>query len=166
MATPWQNITDQFFDMIEENVDFFNYYNLSDGESMYLASQRARSMLKEAITRMSLECDSDIDFTDYYEDESGEMYFTEDLTRTEEHLLASLTYEAFLRRDIAKLRAFSHKYTPTDLQVFSPANDRKTFMQMYADLCQENRLLLDRYKSKDRITGEMKQVDYASYNEE
>ena len=166
MATPWQDITDKFFDMIEEDAGFFNYYNLSDGESMALALQRAQSMLKEAVTRISLECDSDIDFTDYHENEYGELYFTADLTQNEEQLLASLTYEAFLRRDIAKLRAFSHKYTPADLQVFSPANDRKTFMQMYDQLCQENRLLLDRYNSKDRLTGAMKQIDYASYEDE
>lgn len=166
MATPWKNITDKFFDMIEEDADFFNYYNLSDGESMELALQRAKSMLKEAITRISFECDSGVDFNDYYEGDDGELYFTADITQNEENLLASLTYESFLRRDIAKLRAFSHKYTPSDLQVFSPANDRRTFMQMYDQICQENRLLLDRYKSKDRLTGAMKQIDYESYEDE
>lgn len=67
---------------------------------------------------------------------------------------------------MSKLRAFQHAYTPSDLQVFSPANDRKTFMEMYQIVCEENKTRLDRYRRKDRLTGEVKGIDYASYDEE
>lgn len=166
MATPWSEINEIFFDMVEEDSGFFNYFNVNDTEAYALAVQRANSMLKEAINHLMRECECEIDLYDYYEDQTGEMFFTEDLTPTEINLLANLQYEAYLKRDVAKLRAFSHQYTPSDLQVFSPANDRKTFMEMYNVVCDENKLRIDRYKSKDRLTGENKMIDYTSYDDD
>lgn len=113
-----------------------------------------------------MECECDIDFTGYQEDEEGNKQFVADLTVTEIDLIANLMYEGYLKRDVSKLRAFSQQYTPTDLQAFSPANDRKTFMEMYAVVVDENKVKLDRYKSKDRLTGETKGIDYASYDTE
>lgn len=167
MATAWTDINSVFFDLIEEDPGFFNYYNATDEESYILAEQRANSMLRDAANRVAMECDSGTTFTDYYKDEeTGEMYFTADLNASEIYLLANLQYEAYLRRDVAKLRAFQHQYTPSDLQVFSPANDRKTFMEMYKQIQEENKDRLDRYKSRDRLTGEVRGIDYSSYDTE
>ena len=86
--------------------------------------------------------------------------------QTEIDLLANLMYEGYLKRDVSKLRAFQHQYTPSDLQVFSPANDRKTFMAMYNTVVEENKVKLDRYMRKDRRTGQQKTIDYTSYETE
>lgn len=167
MSTAWSDINNVFFDLIEEDAGFFHYYNATDEESYTLAVQRANSMLRDAAIRVSMECDSGTVFSDFYQDEeSGEMYFTADLNQSEIDLLANLQYEAYLKRDVAKLRVFSHQYTPSDLQVFSPANDRKTFMAMYEQIQEENKNRLDRYKSRDRMTGEVKAIDYSSYDTE
>ena len=166
MATPWSEINEKFFDLIEQDGTFFRYYNLTDAESSALAIQRANSLLKEAAVRIMMECECEIDFTDWYEDELGEMLFTADLTEAEKDLLANLQYEAYLKRDVAKLKVFQQKYTPNDLQVFSPANDRKTFMAMYETVCEENKTRLDRYKSKSRSGFKTKYISYESYDAE
>ena len=119
-------------------------------------------MLRDAAIRIQMECDTDIDFTDTYTEGEGRKekeYFTADL-------LANLMYEGYLKRDVSKLRAFQHQYTPSDLQVFSPANDRKTFMSMYNTVVEENKVKLDRYMRKDRRTGQQKTIDYTSYETE
>lgn len=167
MPTPWSKVNEVFFDLVEEDSGFFQYYNATDEESYALAVQRANALLRDAAIRVQMECDCDIDFTDYYTDEeTDENYFAEDLTPIEIDLLANLQYEGYLKRDVSKLRAFQHAYTPSDLQVFSPSNDRKTFMEMYEVICEENKTRLDRYRRKDRLTGEVKGIDYASYDEE
>ena len=166
MSTPFSAVTAVFFDLIEEDSTFFKYYNATDEESYRLAVQRAEALLRDAAVRVMMECECDINFTEYQEDEDGNMQFVADLNAYETDLLANLMYEGYLKRDVSKLRAFSQQYTPTDLQAFSPANDRKTFMEMYSQICEENKVKLDRYKSKDRITGETKGIDYASYDTE
>lgn len=166
MSTPWSDVYDSFFDLIEEDSTFFNYYNATDEESFNLACERAHSLLNGAIQRMYRECELEPDFFLSSEDENGKLVFETDLTSIEIDLLANLMFEAYLKRDVAKLRAFSQQYTPTDLQVFSPANDRKTFMEMYSVVCEENKTALDRYKSKNRETGATRGIDYASYDEE
>ena len=90
MATPFVTVIDRFFNRIEEDRDFFEYYSLSDGEAMQLANRRAMFYLRNAVDRMILEGTPEIDFTD-----TDEMLaqFSEDLTSREVFILASLTYE-------------------------------------------------------------------------
>lgn len=169
MSTPCSKVYDVFFDLIEEDRDFFNYYEATDEESYMLALQRAQALLRDAAIRLNMECEADVDFTDTYTEGEGrkqEEYFTADLNATEIDLLANLMYEGYLKRDISKLRAFQHQYTPSDLQVFSPANDRKTFMAMYNTVVEENKTKLDRYSRKDRDTGKSRSIDYTSYETE
>lgn len=170
MSTPCSAVYDVFFDLIEEDRDFFNYYEATDEESYMLALQRAKALLRDAAVRVQMECEcADIDFTDTYTEGEGrkqEEFFTADLTSAEIDLLANLMYEGYLKRDMSKLRAFQHQYTPSDLQVFSPANDRKTFLAMYNAVVEENRVKLDRYARKDRTTGKLRSIDYTSYETE
>ena len=159
MSTPCESVYDVFFDLIEEDRDFFNYYEATDEESYMLALQRAKALLRDA----------EIDFTDTYTEGEGRKqkeFFTADLTPFEIDLLANLMYEGYLKRDVSKLRAFQHQYTPSDLQVFSPANDRKTFMAMYNTVVEENKVKLDRYARRDRTTGKQRSIDYTSYETE
>ena len=74
-------------------------------------------------------------------------------------------YEMYLDRDIARLKCLMVNYTPTDLKVFDPSNARSTFLAMYESVCNKNALLIDDYASRDRLTGKLKGIDYASYDE-
>lgn len=99
MSTPCESVYDVFFDLIEEDRDFFNYYEATDEESYMLALQRAKALLRDAAIRMQMECDAEIDFTDTYTEGEGRKqkeFFTADLTPFEIDLLANLMYEGYL----------------------------------------------------------------------
>lgn len=157
MATSFDSVNNVFYNFVEEDDGFFDYYGLSRQDSITLAQQRADVCLVEAAVKLSLEIQADINFSDYdYE----EREFAADFTREEIYLLARLQYEAYLFRDVSKLRANAMRFTSAEQTLFSPANDRKTFMAMYNQVCDENNALIDRYVAKDRLSGAPKELTY------
>lgn len=160
MSTPFTNIYSSFFDKVEKDTEFFNYYNLTEEQSMAIAIERSKSFLKESITDLVLKCTPDIDFTDY-NDTLEE--FTPDLTKVEIGILASLMFEKYVSRDVAMLKAMTTNFTPTDLRVFSASEDRRSFMLMYTQLQSENNKIIDNYSSRDRITGKKKGINFSLY---
>lgn len=163
MATSFELPISRFFKRIEEDREFFNYFNLSDAEAFQLAHARARNYLLNAIDKMMIDGMPDIDFTDY--DEFSEEFNT-DLTNKEIFTLASLMYEFYLEKDIAKLKTYNVNYTSTELKVFDPSNARSTFKELYDSVVARNEHLLDQYRNTDRLTGAFKTIDYSSYSEE
>jgi hypothetical protein len=162
LSTPFAKIYPKFFDKVEKDTEFFNYYNLTEAESMAIAIERSKSYLLESVNDLVLKCTPDIDFTDY--DETLEE-FNSDLTKVEIGILASLMFEKYVSRDIAKLKTFDVNFTPSDLKVFDPSNSRKSFMEMYLQLQSENEKAIDNYISKDRLTGKKRGIKYSSYEE-
>lgn len=160
--TTLQEVIDIFFRMVEEDRGFFNYFNLSEAEAIDLATDRATAFLREAAARLSLEVSNGINFLDW-DLSKGEWNFV--LTDVEKYLLAALSFEVYLSRNVARLKAFELNFVPTDLNVFSPANDRTSFMNMYESVKQANLSMIDNYKSKDRTTNDKLSIDYASYSE-
>lgn len=160
--TTFAEVNDIFFRKVEEDRNFYQYFNLSEAEAMNLATDRATAFLREAAARLNLEVSNGINFLDW-DLTKGEWNFV--LTDTEKYLIACLQFEVYLARTVARLRAFTVNFTPTDLNVFSPANDRTSFMNMYNAVKQENASLIDNYKSKDRLTNSKLEIDYASYSE-
>ena len=73
--------------------------------------------------------------------------------------------EVYFDRDLCLLKAFKIAMTPTDLNQFSPASERKTFMDMLNEIKTENMRKISQYSSVDRITGQKKSIDYGKYTE-
>lgn len=161
--TPYSSVYDRFFRRIEEDRDFFNYYELPEDEVMNVAQQRASGYMEEAVSRIILECFPQIDFTDRTSEKDG---FTADLTSSELHLLGSLMFEQYLERDISYLKRMCVNYTSKELQVFSPDNWRNSFNSLYQSVKTDNERLMSQYKDKDRLTGKYLSVDFASYDTE
>mgnify|MGYP001002761520 CR=1 FL=1 len=167
MSTSFTVPIQAFFRRIENDKSFFNYYNIDATEAMALASERAYGYLIESISKISMSYSTDIDFTNYTAsvDENGNSSgtFNFDLTKNEIALLAQLMYEQYFNRDFVKLRAFKLQYSPSDLNTFSPANERKTFIEMYDKVKLESQSMLDNYISRDRLTNQLKTINYAKY---
>lgn len=163
MATSFESPINRFFARIEEDREFFDYYNLSDTAAFQLAQARATNYLYNAIDKMMLEGMPEIDLTDIDETLAQ---FNEDLTSREVYILASLMYEFYLEKDISKLKTYNVNYTATDLKVFDPSNARSTFQALYDGVVARNQLLLDQYRNTDRKTGAYKTIDFASYDDE
>lgn len=160
MSTSFDTIFKVFYDKIEKDEAFFNYYNLTTQEAFDLAQERAESYLIESIVRLTIKCTPDIDFRNY---DLENKVINEDITDIEVEVLANLMFEKYISRDIAKLKAFEVNFTPTDLQVFSPSQSRKSFMDMYKEVKNDNKEMLALYASVDRLTGKKKVLDYSSF---
>lgn len=158
--TTYEQLFTPFFNRIEKDSTFFSYYNLTENEAMEIAHSRAKNYLLEAITIWQRNCTLDIDIN--LNDELEEISI--DLTHNEINLIADLMYEVYISRDIAKLKSMVNALTSTDLKMlYSPANERKTFMDMYNKLKYNNEVAMSSYNSRDRLTGKRKVIDYSKY---
>lgn len=166
MGTPVEAVIERFFNRIEKDRDFFQYFNLSESEAVTIAEKRADAYFDEAIQRLIIEGKPSVDFTDIEGTPCTGRTFGFDLTPQELYLIPSLMYEAYLSRDMAYLKTLSVNYTATDLRVFDPSNARSTFMTMYNFVHDQNEAMLDRYRNTDRLTNEYIGIDYAQYSAE
>lgn len=163
MSTSFEKVINKFFRKIEKDREFFSYYNVSLEEAMQLAKEQANGYLLEAVEKLTDECVPDIDFFDY--DEELQV-FNFKLTDKEIGLLTDLMREVYFERDFVTLKAFKIAMTPSDLNQFSPASERKTFTDMVNGIKSENVGKISQYASVDRITGKKKLINYSQYNED
>ena len=163
MSTSFEKVINKFFRKIEKDREFFSYYNVTLEDAMQLAKEQANGYLLEAVEKLTDECIPDIDFFDY--DEELQV-FNFKLTEKEIGLLTDLMREVYFERDFVTLKAFKIAMTPSDLNQFSPASERKTFTDMVNGIKSENVGKISQYASVDRITGKKKLINYSQYNED
>ena len=160
-TTSFDKITSRLLRKIEKDKDFFEYYNLSVSEVQSIVMEQAVGYLYDAIDLLTSKCEPDKDFYDYDEEL---LQFNFKLTQREIGLLASLMYEVYFERDEALLKAFKIRMTPSDLNQFSPANERKSFEDMLQRIKDENTNKIAKYVSTDRNTGKRKMIDHSQYD--
>lgn len=163
MSTSFEKVINKFFRKIEKDREFFSYYNVSLEDAMQLAKEQANGYLLEAVEKLTDECVPDVDFFDY--DEELQV-FNFKLTEKEIGLLTDLMREVYFERDFVTLKAFKIAMTPSDLNQFSPASERKTFTDMVNGIKSENVGKISQYASVDRVTGKKKLINYSQYNED
>ena len=163
MSTSFEKVINKFFRKIEKDREFFSYYNVSLEEAIQLAKEQANGYLLEAVEKLTDECVPDIDFFDYDEELQA---FNFKLTDKEIGLLTDLMREVYFERDFVTLKAFKIAMTPSDLNQFSPASERKTFTDMVNGIKSENIGKISQYASVDRVTGKKKLINYSQYNED
>jgi len=156
--TSFDKLIDRFLRRIEKDRDFFTYYNVEPDEAMSLAYRQATGYVYDAIDLLVDRCTPQVDFYDY--DKEIEM-FNFELTSREIGLLSSLMREVYFDRELSLLKAFQISLTPNDLRVFSPANERKTFVEMVDGIKSDNHTRISKYISEDRETGLPRHIDYA-----
>lgn len=158
MATDRALVRQVFFDRIESDSTFFQLYGtLTDGQKQAIMDERANTLINEAIIMLKRKYETEIDFA--VDDEADE--FTDDLTQEEILLIGGdLALEAYIGRDIAKMKTRINTFTSSDLKALhSPANERKSFMDMYKQLQQENQAKIADYASRNRTTGKFISVN-------
>lgn len=160
-TTSFDKIISRLLRKIEKDKDFFAYYNMSVSEAQSLVIKQATGYLYDAIDLLTSKCEPDVDFYNY--DEELHM-FNFELTQGEIGLLASLMYEVYFERDEVLLKAFKIRMTPSDLNQFSPATERKTFEDMLVRIKNENANKIAKYVSTDRKTGQRKIIDHSQYD--
>jgi len=191
--TPFSDVIQAFYHYIENDVDFFSYFELTEEESMEVAGQRAEVLLKEATSYLSRKLivenvfsniieveeenvseevdgsetntndDPDPDSQDdskFDEEPAVNTYmaFAEMLTDAEINLLVKTMFLMYLQRDITVLRTFHGVMTSSDLNMYSPANERKTFIEMVEKYESQLKVEISEYQMRDRVTGLFVQV--------
>lgn len=159
-TTSFENVINRLLKKIERDKDFFAYYNVSVQEAQKLVIEQANGYLYDAIDLLTSKCEPDVDFYDYDEELES---FNFELTSREIGLLASLMYEVYFERDEVLLKAFKIRMTPSDLNQFSPANERSSFENMLSRIKAENVNKIAKYVSTDRKTGKRKTIDHSQY---
>ena len=160
--TEFSEIYDKFYELVETDSNFFQYFDLTENEVQDLVHDRAKSYLMESLSVITRNIEPEEDFSfDDYDSELEE--FNSDLTFDEIDMLAHLMLEQHFKREFGKLKAFSAQDLPTSLQVFSPANERTSIRALVKDIHEENMTMLDNYMAKDRSTRKRKTIDYDTY---
>lgn len=160
--TAFSKIYDKFYELVETDSNFFQYFDLTENEVQDLVHDRAKSYLMESLSVITRNIEPEEDFSfDDYDSELEE--FNSDLTFDEIDMLAHLMLEQHFKREFGKLKAFSAQDLPTSLQVFSPANERTSIRALVKDIHEENMTMLDNYMAKDRSTRKRKTIDYDTY---
>ena len=160
-TTSFDKVTSRLLRKIEKDKDFFAYYNLSVSDVQSLVMEQATGYLYDAIDLLTSKCEPPVDMYNYDEEL---MQFNFELTQREIGLLASLMYEVYFERDEALLKAFKIRMTPSDLNQFSPANERASFENMLQRIKNENTNKIAKYVSTDRKTGKRKMIDHSQYD--
>lgn len=164
-TTSFQHICNKFYDRIEKDENFFSYYNVSIEEAISIAEQRAKNYLVESLDELSSIGNLQADFSDY-DDDIGECINFK-LYPKEIKLIVEMMFLAYMKRDEVLLHAMEINFTPSDLTVFSPANERTSYRNFINDLTNSVVAKIDDYKNRDRITGRLKQtIDYSIYSGE
>ena len=154
--TSFDTIYSRFFDRVEKDPDFFNYFNVSEDQAMEIATLRAASLLKDAVDVLMTKCSPDVDFSDC-DNEQG--CFNFGVTSVEEKLLCDIMFELYLNKYIATLKPILNTLTASDIKaLYSPNSERKTFQDLCKYLADENEKSISQYISKDRKTGKRKSI--------
>lgn len=167
MGTPYSVVVNSFLRKVELDSQYFFYNDPYNEGTIHIAIDRAYAFLEEACDRVMMECMPVVDFTLTYNEygeveQSGEFSF--DIVPQERLLLSSLMYEAYMARDISRLKTLDVNFTGTEMRVFDPSNARKTFLSMYETVKAENAILIDTYKNSDRATRQYNTIDFAKYD--
>lgn len=160
--TSFDIIEEKFLRRVEEDPEFFHYYQVLESTAEEIIHERTIGYLTEGAEIIASQIDTadKPDFTNY---DVTLGHFNFDLTKKEIGLLISLMFQVYLSRSIAKLKTWEVNWASADLRTFDPSNARNSFMTMYARVCRENKELIDEYKSRDRQSGALVGINYANY---
>lgn len=153
--TAFEDVINAFYHYIENDVDFFNYFELDEDECMEVAGQRAEVLLIEATSYLSRKMVFENVFS-MYDADSKE--FDEALSFSEINLLVKTMFLMYLQRDLTMLRTFHGVMTSSDLNMYSPANERKTFVEMVQKYEADLQVEISEYLMRDRNTGTFVQI--------
>ena len=111
-STDFSTILNRFYNRIEKDEKFFNYYNIDVNEAIQIATQRATNYLIESLDDLSMVGNLQVDFSDY-DEEVQEINFK--LLTKEMNLIVEMMFLKYMKRDEALLHAMEINFTPSDL---------------------------------------------------
>lgn len=154
--TSYQVIFDKFIKKLKGDTQFFNYGNLTDAEINALVDDHLVALLNRAIDKLYSFGLPDINF---YDKDDTTQNFNENLVPQEISLLVELMYLSYVEEDMNKLKSLGLVLRTSEINaLFSPANDRKTYLDMVSKL--ENNIVnsINQYFARDRESWKLKSI--------
>ncbi|ALS22305.1 hypothetical protein [Paenibacillus naphthalenovorans] len=155
MATSYELIFKKFIKKLKNDENFFNYKNLTDEEVEEMINDHLNSLLDRSVSFIYKFGNPDINLYDR-NDELQE--FNVDLVNQEIDLLSDLMYFSYFEEQKNKVTAFELTFRSSELNVFSPSNERRTVLNMISDLENSSVDAIQNYLSRDRITWNYKSI--------
>ncbi len=140
-----------FYGRMVKDKGFFSFRNVPDDQVIELLSEKSFDYMQDALANIYEEGNPQIDFWKWNEEKTA---FVEDLTRIEIQLIASTMYAVPFERALITFKDISGYFTSSDVKLFSPAEDRKTFVTMKEKIDNNLERKIKRYLTRDRITNE------------
>lgn len=158
MTNSLNDVYEVFFDKVEQDKEFFVYFQLDEIQAMEIARERARSYLRDACSYLRRLVTLDFSLS-IVEDEAGVESFANKLTDDEVYLLAEIMMGFHYKRSLAKLLPKLNTFSAAELKLLhSPANERQTYTAMVAQVWANIDRLIADYYAKDRLTGSEKMI--------
>lgn len=153
MATPYSDVIDLFLDKIEQDTDFFKYDNLSEIETMNIINTRCKNILNLAIRTLQPMLEEVHNINLLNRDEDMEE-FEDDLNDLEIDLVSEAMVLEHYNIKKAKLGKINSYLGSGTMKVFSPAEERKSYLQFISQIRADFYEKLDNYNLRIRGKGD------------
>lgn len=155
MNTDYQVIFDKFIKKLKGDNDFFNYKNMTETEIQQIVDDHLVSLLNASIDRLYTFGLPEINL---YDKDDSLMTFNVELVPQEVSLLSEIMYLCHWDEERNKIKAFSMTFRNSELNIFSPANERKTTLDLIEKLELNIVNSISNYFSRDRLTWKEKSI--------
>lgn len=153
--TNYDVIFDKFIKKLRGDTSIFNYKYLSEAEINELVEEHLTSLLSRAVDKI-YECGlPDINLHDR---DDVLQTFNDELVPQEIALLSDVMYICYLNEDLNKLKAVGTFFRTSEIEMFSPANERKSYLSLVEKVEQDILNSIVNYLSRDRLTWNFKSI--------
>ena len=156
--TSYDIIFTPFQEKIVQDMDFFIYDGLDDTQTKEIITRRCTNYLNKSVMEFKAKSRSNVDFDNRDKDLKT---FNFELHNDEIDIFVDLMFIEHMSQDIARLKMISPYFSESEItRVFSPASERKSYLEMINTLKKEVEQKIKTYNGRDRETGKIKLPNY------
>jgi len=155
LATSYELVFNKFIKKLKNDDHFFSYKGLTEEEIQEMVNEHMSSLLDQGVAYIYKFGNPDINL---YEKNDEAQVFESDLVNQEIDLLADLMYMYYVQEQRNKIKAFGITFRSSELNVFSPANERKTTLELIRELETTSEKSIQNYLSRDRKSWAYKSI--------
>lgn len=149
--TPYGNVIKRFERKIQKDISYFCYDGVTEIEKVAIINKRSNNLLDDAVAELQpiISLQQNVNFLD--KDDTLEK-FNFDLIISEEDIISDMMIVKLFEEESIKLKKLQ-EYLGNDIKVFSPAEERKTFMAMVEQKQNKLNNKIANYNTINRETG-------------
>lgn len=149
--TSYETVIERFMRKIKQDKDYFCINGVTDEEFEEILNRRSVELLDDAVNELQpqVSVQQNVDFLN--KDDLLER-FNFDLTPIEVDILSDMMVCKYFDEELIKLKTMQ-KYLGDDIKVFSPANERRSYIEMIGYKREIFLSKIANYNTINRLTG-------------